>query len=510
MICNKCKNEISDKLSVCPLCGNKVKKVYKSGFVINNKENNDGAQKSFSFISMKRPTKGKEIDRRKFVNYLDYKDAKDKQDDFIKGNIEFKNKFISIDSKNDVSATNGKLKNKKKNSKVVRTKNFSSAIARQASIDNINNVIYKPNKKKMNGLVFLGYAMVVIIWVAVFVLVSGDKNDYYFEEDQTKNTIATGDNSKENTKIDEELSNYTPVSKSGQVNKIASEGVTSIVYDNQYLKQFNIDNYDTVKRLLITDSVKQKDHCLKEITNIENEIINNYGIVAVNLCEMDIEFAKELSSVVAYIYNTYPNARNYLTNLTLANVDNVSYMAAFMPVFTFATSKTTTGYPVAIKTQIILNAKYFLNVPKIENSVSYGTKTGYFPSGATRSSAVAHEFGHYLSYVALLNHYDSGALNFVKASNASLLYDVYTDFNEGKYVYELLKEAYDLYQSYYHSDYTFDQWRGTISKYAVSKDNNGLYIYDETVAEAFHDCYINGELAEPASRMIMHVLESKL
>lgn len=510
MICNKCKNEISDKLSVCPLCGNKINKVYKNKFVSNSDTNSDGAKKSSSFISLKRTPKDKEIDRRRFINYIDYKDAKDKHEDFIKGNIEFKNKFISVDNSNDVSATNGKLKNKRKVDKVIKTKNFSSAIARQASLDSTNSLIFKPNKKKISGLVFLGYAMVALIWIAVFIVISGDKKDYYFEEDQTKNTVATGVENNENTKIDEELSTYTPVSKSGQTNKIASEGVTSIVYDNQYLKQFNIEDYDTVKRLLITDSVKQKDHCLPEITKIENEIINNYGIVAVNLCEMDEDFAKELSSVVSYIYNTYPSARYYLTNMTLANVDNVSYIAAFMPVFTFATSKTNTGYPVAIKTQIILNAKYFLNISKIENSVNYGTKTGYFPSGATRSSAVAHEFGHYLSYIALLNHYDSGPLNFVKASNASLLYDVYTDFNEGKYVYDLLKEAYDLYQSYYHSDYSFDEWRATISKYAVAKDNNGKYIYDETVAEAFHDCYINGELAEPASRMIMHVLESKL
>ena len=492
MICNKCKNEISDKLSVCPLCGNKVKKVYKSGFSINSAENNGGAKKSSSFISLKRTSKDKEIDRRKFVNYLDYKDAKDKKEDFIKGNIEFKNKFISIDNSNDVSATNGKLKNKKKVSKVVKTSNFSSAIARQASLDNINNVIYKPNKKKISGFVFLGYAAIFLIWIGVFIIATDDKKDYYFEEDQTKNTIATSsDDTSSNTKADDELSTYTPVSKSGQTNRVASEGVTSIVYDNQYLKQFNIEDYDTVKRLLVTDSVKQKDHCLPEITKIENEIINNYGVVAVNLCEMDEDFARELSNVVAYIYNTYPSARYYLTNMTLANVDNVSYIAAFMPVFTFATSKTNTGYPVAIKSQIILNAKYFLNVSKLENSVNYGTKTGYFPNGATRSSTVAHEFGHYLSYIALLNHYDSGSLNFVKASNASLLYDVYTDFNEGKYVYDLLREAYDLYQSYYHSDYSFDQWRATISKYAIAKDKNG-------------------ELAEPASRMIMHVLESKL
>ena len=51
---------------------------------------------------------------------------------------------------------------------------------------------------------------------------------------------------------------------------------------------------------------------------------------------MELDFAKELENVAAYIYNTYPTARGKLTNITIANVDkNATYMAAFMPVFTF-------------------------------------------------------------------------------------------------------------------------------------------------------------------------------
>ena len=55
-----------------------------------------------------------------------------------------------------------------------------------------------------------------------------------------------------------------------------------------------------------------------------------------------------------------------------------------------------------------------------------------------------------------------------------------------------------------------DEWRATISDYAVTKNNDGEYIYDETIAEAFHDCYLNGSNAKPASRMIMKVLNTKL
>ena len=55
-----------------------------------------------------------------------------------------------------------------------------------------------------------------------------------------------------------------------------------------------------------------------------------------------------------------------------------------------------------------------------------------------------------------------------------------------------------------------DGFRGTISTYAVAKDSKGNYIYDETIAEAFHDCYLNGDNAKIASKLILEVLKEKL
>ena len=56
----------------------------------------------------------------------------------------------------------------------------------------------------------------------------------------------------------------------------------------------------------------------------------------------------------------------------------------------------------------------------------------------------------------------------------------------------------------------FDNFRASISSYAMAKDGTGNYIYDETIAEAFHDIYLNGNNAKPASRYIFAVLKSKL
>ena len=138
-----------------------------------------------------------------------------------------------------------------------------------------------------------------------------------------------------------------------------------------------------------------------------------------------ISFTTKLLKSTMPVKNSIATSIDGLRNITLANVSGGSYMAAFMPIFTFVTSDTGSGYPVGSKTQIILNAKYFLNTAKIENSASYGSKTGYFPPNATRSSTVAHEFGHYLSYVALLNYYESEGVNygrFNKSQSCKILF----------------------------------------------------------------------------------------
>ncbi len=506
----------------------------------------------------KKPKKVQEIERKNYVNYIDYKEAKDEQINkrYIGESQSVLGKFFNTSNiGNDTMVSLDKIKKRTKldefkaknsnggidtGSKI--TKGSRSKLENRLNVEIVNNQKvesknlielgpvtkideratfsspkieltekdipqYDIPKERVVNLSFLPYVFLSLLWVAVIgFMVLYDDNEYYFSEDS--NTIVSEAFSG-NPDL-EEMGKYEGVSKSGQSGGSSSEGVTSIVYDNQYLKQFVLKDIDDAITLIEADSVKQKKNCPQRITNLETKIINNYKVTAVNLCEMDYEFAEELAGVIEYIYVNYPTARSYLTNVTLANVENMSFIAAFMPVFTFATSNTSTEYPIAVKTQILLNAKYFLNTDKIYNSVSYGTKSGYFPPNATRSSTVAHEFGHFLSYVALLNYHDTKQLNFVKAGNVSLLYDVYDDFNDGSYSKKLLEEAYEIYKYRYDNFISFTDFRGSISQYALSKDKSGNYIYDETIAEAFHDWYLNGNNAKDASKVIMEVLNKYL
>lgn len=540
MICSKCKKEVQGHKSICPHCKSlfipEVEKNTNNKQIRNNMSNilekefsnnkdifNVGGMVDGGKTITTKQTTNKTITRSKDTNkkglFTVVKDSK-------------KNNNVSEQHKKTAKEINAKTYTL---GRVKRAPKVSLALLKSEGHEQVKNVGSKTTKHYDNPIMkggiskygklikveFVGrekrrnngfstgdifyYMIIITIWVLVIGLIFNISGvDYYFDESGNQ----VGDNTATSGM---DYSGYDGVSKSGQEGTTSALGKTKIVYDNQYFKMFTLHGIGDVYEVIRTDSLKQKQGCPANIINIENQIINNYGIVAVNLCEMDEEFANEIKNVVAYIYNNYPTARNYLTNITLANVaSGSSYMAAFMPIFTFVTSDTGSGYPVGSKTQIILNANYYLNLSKINNSVSYGSKSGYFPPNATRSSTVAHEFGHYLSYVALLNYYQSSKLNYVTTGQASKLYNVYDDFNTGNFSRILLEEAYEEYIKVYGNNLTFLGFRESISKYAVAKDNTGSYIYDETIAEAFHDCYINGNNAKPASRMIMKVLNTKL
>ncbi len=560
MVCRKCNKGIPDTYTSnrCPFCNAPLNKGYKSKYVKSDKVSSSGTNvANRSLISVKKKEHKKDIVLKDFNNYIDYKTAKEEKEE--RRNEKYYNVYSKKESSNSTGAKKSKAKyvrHKKQEEKptlnndttvstykkeesikepslsTFRNEEDSSYSGTPINTNTIDFVSFNSGKdsiqpeveyeepasqvyaapinvqkkRRNGGRLFFAFCFLSFVFlIALFVYRSYANNGYYFGRDRAP---VANQGSVNTTTIDDEMLQYKGVSKSGQTSGKGGTGVTSIIYDNQYLEQLTFNNINDVLRLIASDSNRQKENCLSSVVAIENEVITKYGITAVNFCEMDVAFAQELRDVVAYMYNNYPSARNYLTNITLANIENATYIAAFMPIFTFGTSKTNSKYPIAIKSQIILNAKYFLNNSKINNSVNYGVKSGYFPPNATRSSTVAHEFGHYLSYIALCNYYKSGRITFVRANESDMMFEVYDDFNAGRFSYKLLKEAYDKYIATYRNGISFDGFRESISGYAMAKDKSGNYIYDETIAEAFHDCYLNGDLAQPASKAVVAVLMS--
>ena len=286
---------------------------------------------------------------------------------------------------------------------------------------------------------------------------------------------------------------------------------TAIITDNVY-SGISVKSIDEAKELIVKDSTDQKKSDYpKEIIDIENSIIQKYSITAVNLKEMDVDFAKELENVIDNIYRNYPKAKGYLTNLSLTNmgISNGGAIAYFMPIFKFGLSNTSTTRPWIIKTQVHLNSTYFLNPERLDTSTEVSSKAGHFPKNATKYSPLAHEFGHYLSFIALLNHYSSNSLVLLEDSQEQKFYEIYKDFADGTFSKQMLEEAHQNYVKD-NGEIGFDDWRGIISQYALSKDESGEYIYDETIAEGFHDVYLNGDNASKPSKYIVEVLKKYL
>lgn len=351
------------------------------------------------------------------------------------------------------------------------------------------------NNKSNNKMISIGISIGagILLVIVIFAVIINSSGKYYFSNNSYENN-------EEN--IESNNTNSTSTRK--------SKYSTIIIADNTY-SGVKIDKNKDAYDLIVKDSTLQKSSCPAEIKIIEEQIIRDYGITAVNLCEMNINFAKEISNVFKKVYEEYPGVRGYLTNLSLINATmSEGYIAAFMPAFNFATSDTSSTYPWVIKTQILLNTSYFLNQTRLEASVKDGSNSGHFPPNATKYSPVAHELGHYLSFLAMMKNYELNSILLVDGNNVNNFYDLYSDFGNGKYSLIMIKEAYDDYKIDTNTTLTLDEWRASISNYAVAKDNTGNYIYDETIAEAFHDVYLNGGRAKDASKYIVNVLKGKL
>ena len=327
-----------------------------------------------------------------------------------------------------------------------------------------------------------------------YIIISKTENNYYFDDGSTSTDIEPSPIQQKDTNTEK---------------KKKRKYKTAIITDNVYA-DISVNNIDDANKLIIKDSINQKKKDYpKEILEIENEIIDKYSITAVNLKEMDVEFAKELKDVIKKIYEEYPGARGHLSNLTLTNLDmsESNVIALFMPVFTFGISDTSSTMPWVIKTQVQLNSKYFLNPEKMETTVKTSSKSGHFPKNATKYSPVAHELGHYLSFITLLNKYSMDSIRILEDEQVQTFYDIYQDFIDGDFSKQMIEEAYQNYKNDYNDDIDFDEWRGKISEYALAKDDSGNYIYDETIAEAFHDVYLNNDNANIVSKYVVEVLK---
>ncbi len=366
-------------------------------------------------------------------------------------------------------------------------------------------------KKSKKGSIFLSGIFVIIAASIVYTVSNLDVSYYFFDNDYRS------DNG--NTETPTEKPQTPPEPEKPQQQEINFDTTriipqTTVITTTNRFEGVVVGSKGDAIKLIEEDSKNQKGSCPKDIVALEEKISKEFNIVGVNLCEMSPSMAQGTYDVIKRIYNEFPQARGVLTNLSVLNLTTpTEYIAAFMGVYPFVNYNSlnngaSSTYPTVVKTQMLLNTYYFFNTSRLQSAMTNSSNSGHFPPNSTLYSPVAHELGHYLSFIAIMKSYNTDSIVLIDTSNYQSFMRIYNDFRYSTLSKDMLMEAYERDAT--KGSLTFDSWRGTISKYALARAKNGTYIYDETIAEGFHDYFLNGSNAKPASRMIVTVLKERL
>lgn len=289
---------------------------------------------------------------------------------------------------------------------------------------------------------------------------------------------------------------------------------TSIIKtDNKYSNE-TINTYDDAIELIKKDFEEQSWLCENdvEISRIEYELQENFSIPSVSFCDVSYDITLNIKDVITKMYELFPNISGSLTNITITNASSQSeYIAYFQPLYQFVNiNEDINSFNKVNKTQILLNSYYFLNEEMLENDLENIVGRNWYVNDATWESTIAHELGHYISFVILLKENGISNITYETIENQIQIKSVIDTFNNGTHSSQLVNEALLNFNLKYNTNYDIETFASTISQYAKSKDKNGNIIADETIAEAIHDYYLHGNAMKNSSREIVNVIKQKL
>lgn len=276
---------------------------------------------------------------------------------------------------------------------------------------------------------------------------------------------------------------------------------TSVSTTQRYIDK-DVSNVNEAINLIKSDSKIQEKNCNNIIKNIDKEIQEETQIYGVNLCEMEPETARQIYNTLNKIYKEYKGLKGYVTNLSLNNDSNSSHLTSFKPSYVFITSSKKDTFPMVIKSQILLNSRYYLNEDYAKKVINQEIDSGNFLSNTTLQSLLAHEYAHVLTYVLALKYYESVNPIFLTKENYKNYNNAINKYKNDNFSKIIFKEAYKNYNT----TESEDDFQKAISLYANKKDALGNVLYNETIAEAFHDYFLHDKKASKESLEIMKVL----
>jgi len=283
--------------------------------------------------------------------------------------------------------------------------------------------------------------------------------------------------------------------------------------DNKYHDQ-DINTYEDAIEIIKNDFKEQSWLCENdiEISRVEYEIQEDYSIPSVTFCDAPYDETIKLKEVISKMYSLFPNIDGALTNITITNASSASeYIAYFQPLYQFVNiNENIKSFNKVNKTQILLNSYYFLNEEMLNKDIKDIVGDKWYVDGATWESTIAHEIGHYISFVLLLKENNMDNITFVTYSNYEQIDNLINIFNDGSHSLQIVNQALANYNLKYNTNYDLITFASTISEYAMAKDKKGNLIADETIAEAIHDYYLHGSNMKASSREIVNIIRDRL
>lgn len=289
---------------------------------------------------------------------------------------------------------------------------------------------------------------------------------------------------------------------------------TSIIKTDNTYNKIKVNNLFEAEKIIKEDFSNQTWKCQYDynILKIQNEIENNYSILSVNLCDVSLDEVIKIREVIDKIYVLFPNIRGYLTNITVTNAKtNSEYIAYFNPMYQFVNPNLDINkYNKVNKTQILLNSYYYLNDDKLNQKIENLNIENSYVKDATINSILAHEFGHYITFVSFLKYKNIDSITFVTKENEDNINNLIKEYESNNFINNLLNKSLIRYNNKYKYNLNMEEFASLISDYASLKNNKNQLNTPEIIAEAIHDYYLHGDDANKTSLEIINTLKELL
>ena len=344
-----------------------------------------------------------------------------------------------------------------------------------------NGTVYKHNKK-LNNLIVL-FSLGVVIFTGMLLIRGNDLFAPFFYVKKQITNLINGYN-------------------------------TSIIKVDNIYNNIPINSYEEARDFINKDFLKQSILCdnKNKLLQIETDIENQNDIASVTFCDMNYDEVLKIQEVINKMFNLFPSTKGALTNITITNAaSNTEYIAYFQPMHQFVNiNNDIKEYNKVNKTQILLNSYYYLNNDLLSNPITNVVGENFYVKNATWESAIAHEIGHYITFVAYLKEKSIDNITYVTEENEEKINELVKEFDQGSFAKNILNTALNNYNIKYSRNLNLNDFAKTISNYAATLDKNNNLLCEETIAEAIHDYYLNGSNMQNSSREIVYTLKNYL